>query len=589
MKTVEVRNKFIKYFQGKGLNFAEPAPIIPQNDNSVLFTTAGMQQFVPYFTGKKDPWDGLVVNYQPCIRTNDIDEVGDSTHLTFFEMLGNWSFGKYFKKEAIEMSYEFLIDVLKFPVEKIYVTCFEGDENAPRDEFAAKCWEEVGIPKERIYFFNKEENWWIAGDTGPCGPDTEIFYDTGKEKCSKECNPSCDCGKYVEIWNNVFMEYFKDQDGKYFKLDKKNVDAGMGLERMAMIINNVKTPFELDIFKNVIDELKKDAKNEKEEYERIIADHLRSSIHIIAAGVIPSNVDRGYILRRLIRRIVRSLRKLEIDVLNLDKYLNLSIDNTKDMYPDTYAKRKEILEVFHEETEKFLKTISRGEKELDKILNNKKRKTKNEKEIKITSEDIFKLYETHGLPTEITIEILEDKNINFEKEKVDELFKKHQEKSKQGEKGKFKGGLQDHSPKTIKYHTATHLLQAALRKVLGNDVYQKGSNITPERLRFDFSYPEKVQKEKLKEVEDIVNEIIKKGIEVTHKEIPLEEAKKENVIGLFGDKYKDVVTVYSVGDFSKELCGGPHVKNTKELGKFKIVKEEASSKGVRRIKAILED
>lgn len=586
MKTVEVREKFIEYFKSKGLNFVKPAPIIPEGDNSVLFTTAGMQQFVPYFTGKKDPWEGLVVNYQPCIRTNDIDEVGDSTHLTFFEMLGNWSFGKYFKKEAISMSYEFLIDVLKLPVEKISVTCFKGDKDAPRDEFAAKCWEEAGIPKERIYFFDKNENWWIAGDSGPCGPDTEIFYDTGKEECSKNCNPSCDCGKYVEIWNNVFMEYFKDTDGKYFKLEKKNVDAGMGLERMAMILNGVKTPFELDIFKNVIDEIKKDAKEDKIESERIIADHIRSSIHIISVGVKPSNVDRGYILRRLIRRIVRNLRKLQIDIEKLDKYIEISIENTKGMYEEVYNNKEQILDVFHEETKKFISALERGEKELNKIINSKKNKNE---ELIFTSEDIFTLYERFGLPSEITIELLEDINVKYEIENLEELFKKHQEKSKQGEKGRFKGGLQDHSPKTIKYHTATHILQAALRKVLGNDVYQKGSNINQERLRFDFSYPEKVSKENLQKVEDLVNEVIEKGLDVTHKEMKLEDAKKEDVIGLFEDKYEDIVTVYSVGDFSKELCGGPHVKNTKELGKFKIVKEEASSKGVRRIKAILED
>lgn len=586
MKTIEVRNKFIKYFEEKGLKFVKPAPIIPKGDDSVLFTTAGMQQFVKYLAGETDPWGGLIVNYQPCVRTNDIDEVGDNTHLTFFEMLGNWSFGKYFKKEAILMSYEFLIDVLKFPKEKISVTCFEGDDNAPRDLEAAKYWEKAGIPKERIYFFGKEENWWIAGDSGPCGPDTEIFYDTGKEKCCKNCNPSCDCGKYVEIWNNVFMEYFKDTSGKYTKLEKRNVDAGMGLERMAMIINGYKTPFELDVFKDVIKMLTDEAKEDKKKIEapkRIIADHLRSSMMIISSGVRPSNVDRGYILRRLIRRIVRNLRKLGINISKLDKIIKVSIDSNKEMYPELLEKEDIIYDVIHEETNKFFNTLVKGEKELEKIINSKN------KEKNLNSEEVFMLYERFGLPTEITREIAAEKGIKIDVKEVEELFKKHQEASKKGIKGKFKGGLGDHSPKTIKYHTATHLLQAALRQVLGNDVYQKGSNITQERLRFDFSYPEKVSKENLKKVEDIVNEIIQKGLDVKYEEMSYEKAKEKNIIGLFEDKYGDIVKVYSIGDFSREMCGGPHVKNTKELGKFKIVKEESSSRGVRRIKAILED
>ena len=583
MKTIDVRNKFIKYFEEKGLKRVDPAPIIPKDDNSVLFTTAGMQQFVPYLTGKKDPWGGEIVNFQPCIRTNDIDEVGDSTHLTFFEMLGNWSFGKYFKKESISMSYEFLMDVLKFDKDKISVTCFEGDENAPRDEETYEYWQEAGIPKERIYFFGKDENWWIAGDSGPCGPDTEIFYDTGKEKCSKNCNPSCDCGKYVEIWNNVFMEYFKDSSSNYSKLEKKNVDAGMGLERMSMIINGVKTPFELDIFKNVINEITKYAKEDKKDLEaskRIIADHLRSSLMIISAGVKPSNVDRGYILRRLIRRIVRNLRKLGIDIKKLDELIKITIKSSEDMYPELRKNEEKIHEVIKEETNKFLKTLVKGEKELNKLL----KQTEN-----ISPEQVFMLYERYGLPVEITKEILDEKNIKIDMEKVSELFKKHQEASKKGLKGKFKGGLGDHSPKTIKYHTATHLLHTALRQILGKDVYQKGSNITQERLRFDFSYPEKVSKENLEKIEKLVNQKIQEGLEVKYEEMSYEKAKEQNIIGLFEDKYGSIVKVYTIGDFSKEICGGPHVKNTKELGKFKIIKEESSSKGVRRIKAILED
>lgn len=584
MKTIEVREKFIKYFESKGLNFAKPAPIVPQNDNSVLFTTAGMQQFVPYLTGKEDPWGGLVVNYQPCIRTNDIDEVGDSTHLTFFEMLGNWSFGKYFKKEAINMSYEFLINVLGFPKSKIAVTCFEGDENAPKDEESAKIWMECGIDKERVFFLDKNENWWIAGDHGPCGPDTEIFYEMEDVKCdSKNCTPACDCGRYVEIWNNVFMEYFKDANGNYSKLEKKNVDAGMGLERMAMIINGVKSPFELDIFKEVINTLDSKKKNKSKDCivsERIIADHLRTSMMIISYGVRPSNVDRGYILRRLIRRIVRSLRKLEIEIKELDEIIDVSINSIKDLYPEVLQNKSVIKEVIFEEVDKFHSALDKGEKELEKIIESKK---------EISSEEAFMLYERFGLPIEITEELAKEKNVKISLDNIDKLFEEHKKASKQGEQGKFKGGLKDHSPMSIKYHTATHLLQAALRKILGEDVFQRGSNINEERLRFDFSYPEKVDKEKLQEIEDLVNEMIKANLEVSFSEMPLEEAKKKNVIGIFEDRYKDIVKVYTIGDVSKEICGGPHVKNTGELGHFKITKEEASSKGVRRIRAILED
>ena len=584
MKAIEIRNKYLNFFKKHGHAVIPSAPLIPENDPSVLFTTAGMQPLVPYLLGEKHPAGKRLTDYQKCVRTNDIEEVGDNRHLTYFEMLGNWSLGDYFKEEAVSMSFEFLTKELGIPAEKISVTCFAGDEDAPRDEVTAECWRKAGIPDERIYFYGKDDNWWIAGEDGPCGPDTEMFYDTGKEPCSENCQPSCDCGKYVEIWNNVFMEYYKSKDGKYSKLKQQNVDTGMGLERITFLLEGKTTPFDTELFAPVMEKLESLQKVDDIKSRRIIAEHLRSSMMIISDGGRPSNIDRGYILRRLIRRMTRHLNKLQISLDKLGELIELDIDILKEMYPELDKNRDIIKQVILEEKDKFVKTLSHGEKEFEKAIQRLKQENKDT----IDGQTIFKLYETYGFPPEITSDLAEEQGFKIDMTEFDKLFKEHQDKSRMGSEQKFKGGLADQNEQTIKYHTATHLLHKALQIVLGDHAKQKGSNITTERLRFDFSHPEKMTKEQLQQVEDIVNEKIKEDLPVTCEEMTVEEAKKAGATGLFENKYGEKVKVYTIGDFSKEICGGPHVKHTGELGKFKILKEESSSAGVRRIKAILE-
>ena len=583
MKAIEIRNKYLEFFKKHGHSVIPSAPLIPENDPSVLFTTAGMQPLVPYLLGEKHPEGTRLTDYQKCLRTNDIDEVGDNRHLTYFEMLGNWSLGDYFKEEAIAMSFEFLTKELGIPVDKLSVTCFAGDEDCPRDTVTAECWKKAGIPEERIYFFGKDDNWWIAGEEGPCGSDTEMFYDTGKPKCSENCNPSCGCGKYVEIWNNVFMEYFKTKDGKYTKLKQHNVDTGLGLERMTMLLEGKETPFDTELFKPVMDKLQELAGSDDIASRRIVAEHLRASMMIILDGGLPSNVDRGYILRRLIRRMVRHLRKLQIDLDKLPELIELNIDTLKDMYPELVENKEKIKSVIIEEKDKFEKTLERGEREFNKIVN----KLNNEAKDTISGQDLFTLYETYGFPPEVTADLAKEQNLKIDSSEFDKLFKEHQEKSRMGSEQKFKGGLSGNGEMETKYHTATHLLNAALKVVVGKDVHQKGSNITPERMRFDFSCDHKLTEEEKQKVEDLVNEWIKEAIPVTVEEMKKEDAIKSGAECMFIEKYPDIVTVYSIGTVSKELCGGPHVKNTSELGEFKIKKEEASSAGVRRIKAIL--
>ena len=584
MKAIEIRNKYLNFFKKHGHAVIPSAPLIPENDPSVLFTTAGMQPLVPYLLGEKHPAGKRLTDYQKCVRTNDIEEVGDNRHLTYFEMLGNWSLGDYFKEEAVSMSFEFLTKELGIPADKISVTCFAGDEDAPRDEVTAECWRKAGIPDERIYFYGKDDNWWIAGEDGPCGPDTEMFYDTGKEPCSENCQPSCDCGKYVEIWNNVFMEYYKSKDGKYSKLKQQNVDTGMGLERITFLLQGKTTPFDTELFAPVMEKLESLQKVDDIKSRRIIAEHLRSSMMIISDGGRPSNIDRGYILRRLIRRMTRHLNKLQISLDELGELIELDIDILKEMYPELDKNRDTIKQVILEEKDKFVKTLSHGEKEFEKAIQRLKQENKDT----IDGQTIFKLYETYGFPPEITSDLAEEQGFKIDMTEFDKLFKEHQDKSRMGSEQKFKGGLADQNEQTIKYHTATHLLHKALQIVLGDHAKQKGSNITTERLRFDFSHPEKMTKEQLQQVEDIVNEKIKEDLPVTCEEMTVEEAKKAGATGLFDNKYGEKVKVYTIGDFSKEICGGPHVKHTGELGKFKILKEESSSAGVRRIKAILE-
>ena len=584
MKAIEIRNKYLNFFKEHGHAVIPSAPLIPENDPSVLFNTAGMQPIVPYLLGEKHPLGTRLTDFQKCVRTNDIDEVGDNRHLTYFEMRGNWSLGDYFKEESIQMSFDFLTKELQIPVEKLSVTVFEGDDDCPRDEVAANCWKKAGILDGHIYYYGKDDNWWIAGEEGPCGPDTEMFYDTGKPACGPDCQPSCDCGKYVEIWNNVFMEYFKDKDGKYSKLKQRNVDTGLGLERMTMLLQGKETPFDTELFKPVMDKLSELQNVDIIESRRIIAEHLRSSMMIISDGGKPSNVDRGYVLRRLIRRMVRHMNKLQINLDEISTLIDLNIDNLKEMYPELEANRKMITATIVEEKNKFVKTLVKGEKEFNKEMNNAKTQGKT----MLDGQVVFKLYDTYGFPPEVTKELAEENEMTVDMAKFEELFKAHQEKSRMGSEQKFKGGLAEQNDVTIAYHTATHLLNAALKVVLGQDTHQRGSNITVDRMRFDFNCDHKMTPEEKQQTEDLVNEWIQAGLDVTVEEMKKEDAVKSGAECMFIEKYPDVVTVYTIGDVSKELCGGPHVKNTSELGKFKIKKEEASSAGVRRIKAILE-
>ena len=580
MKAIEIRNKYLEFFKRHGHAVIPSAPLIPENDPSVLFTTAGMQPLVPYLLGEKHPEGTRLTDYQKCVRTNDIDEVGDNRHLTYFEMLGNWSLGDYFKEEAVSMSFEFLTKELGIPVDKISVTCFAGDKDCPRDEIASNAWKKAGILENHIYYYGKDDNWWIAGEEGPCGPDTEMFYDTGKPACSDDCQPSCDCGKYVEIWNNVFMEYFKDKNG-YSKLKQKNVDTGLGLERMTMLLQGKETPFDTELFAPIMKKLEELQKIDSIESRRIVAEHLRSSMMIVSDGGRPSNLDRGYVLRRLIRRMIRHMNKLQINLDELSTLIDINVDNLKEMYPDL-AKNKEIIKsVILEEKEKFVKTLVNGEREFQKEIN----KLKDTK--KLSGKVVFKLYDTYGFPPEVTKELAKESGYEIDMKQFEELFKAHQEKSRAGSEQKFKGGLAEQNEITIAYHTATHLLNAALKQVIGENAHQRGSNITVDRMRFDFNCDHKMTDEEKRKTEDLVNKWIQEGLPVTKEEMKKEDAIKSGAECMFIEKYPDIVTVYTIGDVSKELCGGPHVNNTKELGKFKIKKEESSSSGVRRIKAVL--
>lgn len=582
MKAIDIRNKYLNFFERHGHKLIPSAPLIPENDPSVLFNTAGMQPLVPYLLGEKHPEGTRLTDYQKCLRTNDIDEVGDNRHLIYFEMLGNWSLGDYFKEESIQMSYEFLTKELGIPSEKISVTCFAGDDDCPRDTVSAEAWKKAGILEDHIYYYGKDDNWWIAGEEGPCGPDTEMFYDTGKEPCSEHCEPSCDCGKYVEIWNNVFMEYFKDENG-YSKLKQKNVDTGLGLERMAMLLQGKETPFDTEIFEPVMKKLTELSKKDNIESKRIVAEHLRSSIMIISDGGKPSNVDRGYILRRLIRRMIRHINKLEIDLSSLGDLVYLNIDTLNELYPELEANKEMIKSVIIEEKDKFVKTLAKGEKEFFKEISGIKEKSINV----LPGSMVFRLYDTYGFPPEVTKELAKENGFGIDIKEFNRLFEIHQQKSRAGSEQKFKGGLAEQNKETIAYHTATHLLNAALKKVLGSDTHQKGSNITTERMRFDFNCDHKLTDEEKAKIEEVVNDWIKAGLDVKCEEMKKEDAVKSGAECMFIEKYPDIVTVYTIGDVSKELCGGPHVKNTSELGKFKIKKEEASSSGIRRIKAVL--
>lgn len=583
MEASELKRKYVEFFHSRGHKEISSASLIPENDPTVLFTTAGMHPLVPYLMGQKHPLGSRIVDVQKCLRTDDIDDVGDNFHNTFFEMLGNWSFGDYFKKESIEWSYEFLTGKkwLNIDPEKLYVTVFSGDDDAPRDEESARIWKESGIPESRIFYLPKKDNWWgPAGETGPCGPDTEIFYDTGTEKCSPDCKPGCGCGKYVEIWNNVFMEYKKTKSG-FERLEQRNVDTGMGVERTAAVLQGKNSVYETELFLPVIREIRAASKKWNHVSERIIADHMRAAVFILGdhKGITPSNIGHGYILRRLIRRAIRHSRQLGISEGFVSRIAGIIIEEYGKENPELSKNREFIIGEVATEEERFRKTIETGLSYFSKI---------EAPGNIISGKDAFLLFQSYGFPIEMTVELAKENGLSVDMEGFKKEYSNHQELSRKSTEGIFKSGLQDHGEKTVRYHTATHLLHQALMEVLGKEAKQRGSNITPERLRFDFSFPRKLSYEEIRKVEETVNEKIKHGADVVCEEMTPEEAKKRGAIGLFDQKYGEKVSVYSVGDFSKEICTGPHVKNIRELGRFRIIKEEAVAAGVRRIKAVLE-
>ena len=588
----QLRKLYIDFFVSKGHKQISGASLIPENDPTVLFTTAGMHPLVPYILGQEHPAGKRLCDYQKCIRTGDIDSVGDPHHLTFFEMLGNWSLGDYFKNEMIGFSFEFLTKVLGIPVDRLSVTVFEGDDTVPRDEEAAARWKELGIDPSHIYFMPREDNWWgPAGETGPCGPDSEMFFDTGRPACGPDCKPGCKCGKYFEIWNDVFMQYRKEKDGTYHEMDRKCIDTGMGIERTVAVLQGKKSVYETEVFQPIIRKIedlsgKKYGENEEDDISiRIISDHIRTSVFILGdqKGIAPSNVGQGYILRRLIRRAVRHGKKIGIDHSFLPGLSDVVLSLYGEPYPELIEHKDFIREELEKEEEKFSITLTKGEKEFEKMLPNL---MKGNSRV-ISGRLAFKLYDTYGFPIELTKELAAEHEFTVDEKGFEEAFEKHQALSRAGAEKEFKGGLADHSEQTTALHTATHLLHAALRRVLGTHVGQKGSNITAERLRFDFTHPAPMTKEELKEVEDLVNDAIKRDLPVTVETMTLEEARNAGAIAFFDSKYGEKVTVYTIGDFSKEVCGGPHVTHTGDMGHFRILKEQSSSAGIRRIKAVL--
>lgn len=592
IKSDELREMFLEFFKTKGHAIIPSASLIPENDPTVLFTTAGMHPLVPYLLGEKHPEGTRLADVQKCVRTGDIDETGDASHCTFFEMLGNWSLGDYFKKEAINFSWEFLTSPnwLYIPKEKLYFTCFEGDPDAPKDEESAKYWQNCGVDASHIFFLNKKHNWWgPAGTTGPCGPDTEMFIDTGKPACSKNCNPACSCGKYLEIWNDVFMQYYKNAEGKFEPLSQKNVDTGMGLDRTIAILQGKDSVYDTDVFEGIIKMISElSHKNYTDDEEttrafRIIADHMRCSTFILGdqKGVSPSNVDQGYVLRRLIRRAIRYGLKLGIPELHMQYVVKAVITQYKHVYPELQHNQQRIIQELNLEEERFQRTLKQGLREFDKLKNRLGTNI-------IDGQNAFHLYDTFGFPIEFTLELARENNLEVDTAGFETAFKRHQEVSSAGAEQRFKGGLADASEQTAKLHTATHLLLASLKKVLKTEVEQRGSNITAERLRFDFSFSRKMEKEEIEEVEKLVNEAIAANVSINCEEMPLEEARKAGATAIFESRYGNTVKVYTMGDFSKEICGGPHAASTGSLGHFKIQKEESSSSGVRRIKAVLE-
>ena len=594
MKTyhsADLRAMFLKFFQDHGHAVISSASVIPENDPTVLFTTAGMHPLVPYLMGQKHPAGTRLTDVQKCVRTGDIEDVGDFSHLTFFEMLGNWSLGDYFKKEMIPWSWEFLTSekYLGLPKDRLAFTVFAGDKDCPRDDESADLWRSCGVADDHIFYLPKENNWWgPAGVTGPCGPDTEMFIITDKEPCGPVCSPACSCGRYLEIWNDVFMQYNKKEDGTFEPLAQKNVDTGMGLERTICVLNGKKSVYETDLFENILGKIAELSGKTYGSDEattkafRIIADHMRTSTFIMGddRGVSPANVDQGYVLRRLIRRAVRYGMEIGMPDGFTGEIAKVIIEQYKDVYPELKRNEAFVLEQLALEETRFAKTLKQGNREFEKLA-------QRVKDGRIDGESAFHLYDTYGFPVEMTCELAKDAGLTVDMEGFKECFKKHQATSQAGAEQRFKGGLADHSAQSARLHTATHLLHAALRKVLGDEVAQKGSNITAERLRFDFSFGRKMTKEEIAEVERLVNEAIDAHAPIVCEEMTVPEAKAQGAIGLFANKYGENVKVYTMGSYSKEICGGPHATNTGDLKSFKIQKEESSSAGVRRIKAVI--
>lgn len=582
----ELIDKYLKFFESKGHKIIPSASLIPENDPSVLFTTAGMHPLVPYLLGNPHPEGKRLCDVQKCIRTSDIESVGDDSHLTFFEMLGNWSLGDYFKNEMIPWSFEFLTEVLGIPKNKLYFTVFEGNEDAPKDNESYNAWLSCGVDESHIFFLSKENNWWELGSgSGPCGPDTEMFYDTGKEKCSEGCNPSCSCGKYLEIWNDVFMQ-FKLNNGVYSPLEHKNVDTGMGVERTLEVLNGEKSVYDTEIFEDLKLELERLTNLKYEDNKkafRVIMDHIRTSVFILGDDhkLSPSNTGAGYVLRRLIRRVIRYIKGLNVEGSILKELAVKVIDKSSSDYEELERNKEFIISELLKEEERFNKTLNSGLRMFNKITSHLESNA-------IDGTNAFKLFDTFGFPLEFTIELAEEKNLKVDVDGFNEKFKEHQEKSRTASKGEFKGGLADNSYESTKYHTLAHITLACLKEMFGPSVYQKGSNITPERLRMDFPLDHKMTDEEKVILENKINEVIKKGINVVREEMSYDDAKKSGAEGIFTDKYGSLVSVYTIGDVSKEICGGPHVKNTSELGHAHIVKEESSSAGVRRLKIVLE-
>lgn len=586
----ELRKKWMDFFVKRGHAPISSASLIPENDPTVLFTTAGMHPLVPYLLGQPHPAGKRLCDTQKCVRTGDIDEVGDASHCTFFEMLGNWSLGDYFKKEMVPWSYEFLTEQLNLDPARLAVTVFEGDADCPRDDETAELWEKCGIKKENIFFLGKKHNWWgPAGQTGPCGSDTEMFFDTGKPKCCPECSPACDCGKYVEIWNDVFMQFNKNSDGSFSPLKQKNVDTGMGLERVLMNVQGLKSVYETDVFAPIVTEIERLSGKSIADAEcvkaiRVIADHIRTATFIIGdeRGVTPSNVDQGYILRRLLRRAIRFGKGLGLKNGDYSKIAETVVDKYKDAYPELSVARDKIIHEIDEEQARFERTLENGMKEFEKLC-------KFLQSDVIPGKSAFRLYDTYGFPLEMTIELAGERGFKVDVDGFNARFEEHKNLSHAGAEQRFKGGLADTGELTARLHTATHLMHQALKDVLNDPtVNQRGSNITPERLRFDFSFGRAMTPEELKAVEDKVNDAIKADVPVVCEEMTVDEAKAQGAVGLFTAKYGEKVKVYTMGKYSKEICGGPHAARTGELGHFRIVKEQSSSAGVRRIKAVLE-